>query len=344
MKNKLINKTILFAISLVVSFSFIACDTDIESLDFEPTKVEDVNPELYKEYLESLRIYKNSDHNIVYTWFDNSVKSGGNRAAHITSVPDSVDYIVLMFPDNLADWEIEEMDKVREKGTKVLASIDFDKIKVEYDQRIEDLINEGADVSEEPTFVEELAGKAESILKVINKYNYDGLLIGYKGKSILHMTEKEKTEFLSYQKAFIGITSSWKENNPNKLLVFAGKPQNVIYKTSFDLYKHIIIPTEAATNGSFISYEVSIAMVEGIPTDRIIVTSQTTSMDETDLKTGYWADGSLSIPSTAQWVLSSNSSYDVVGIGVYNVNNDYYNSTFTYSALRNAIKTLNPTL
>ena len=71
--------------------------------------------------------YKKSEHTLVYTWFDNSEKAPYSRAHHITDLPDSIDIVSLMYPDNLATWELEDMESVREnKATKVIYSIDFE--------------------------------------------------------------------------------------------------------------------------------------------------------------------------------------------------------------------------
>lgn len=337
------NKKIIFIIlSLVVALSSCNDWTDTESLDLGDPSIESNNPALYKKYLENLRKYKESDHNVVYAWLDNSSTLPIAHASHMDYLPDSIDYIVLNRAENLADWEINEMEQVRKKSTKVLTQIDFDAIKLEYDLMIQDKIDEGIDISKEPTFISTLVNKTNTILTAIDTYNYDGLIICYKGKSILHMTQAEKDEYLAYQNAFMSIALKWSKNNQDKLFVFSGNPQNVIYDLPFDSFKHIIIPTTSALNQSGVTYHVSMALVEGVPTDRIVVTADMTSLDEADSKTGYWSDGSRSITSTAYWVVSSHESFNSVGIGIYNTSNDYYNPKFIFPTVREAISILNP--
>lgn len=75
--------------------------------------------------MENLRQYKaDTEHKKVYAWFDNSEKNPASRAQHITSLPDSIDAVTLECPDNLADWERNEMSEIQtKKGTKVIYDI-----------------------------------------------------------------------------------------------------------------------------------------------------------------------------------------------------------------------------
>ena len=67
----------------------------------------------------------------MYAWFDNSEKKSVSRAQHLVDLPDSLDVVSLLCPDNLSDWEIREMSEIQmEKGTKVIYDISFDSIKV----------------------------------------------------------------------------------------------------------------------------------------------------------------------------------------------------------------------
>lgn len=343
MKKNIINKIVLSTISLIMSFTFIACSdwTDTESIDIDSPQVEHQNPALYKKYLENLRKYKESDHKVIYTWLDNSSKTPTSQALLMNTLPDSIDYIVLNQAENLANWEIQEMQKVRKKSTKVLAIVDFDAIKLEYDLEMQEKTDEEAS-SNEPSFIGVLTDKVNNTLTAVKTYNFDGLMISYKGKSIIHMTEEEKEEYLANENTFMSLVLEWRKNNPEKLFTFMGNPQNVVYDLSFDSFKHIIVPTTDALNGSGLTYKVTLALTEGIPTDRIIVTADMTSLDQADIKTGYWSDGSKAIISTSQWALSTHESFNSVGVGFYNIGNDYYNPEFTFPTIREAISILNP--
>ena len=60
--------------------------------------------------MENLRQYKaDTEHKKVYAWFDNSEKNPSSYAQHITSLPDSIDIVGLMYPSELAAFEKEEI-------------------------------------------------------------------------------------------------------------------------------------------------------------------------------------------------------------------------------------------
>ena len=105
--------------------------TDVESIDINRPGLEEQSPELYAKYLENLNTYKRSDdHKVAYAWFDNSVKAPYSRAHHISDIPDSLDVVSMMYPADLAEFELTDMATVRRKGTKVVYTISFDRIQL----------------------------------------------------------------------------------------------------------------------------------------------------------------------------------------------------------------------
>ena len=105
-----------------------------------------------------------------------------------------------------------------------------------------------------------------------------------------------------------------------------------------------MLPAFTAKNVYDLDYNIALAMVEGVPTDRFGVKVSTTSLDEADKKTGFFSDGSLALPVASQWVTSSHNKFTVNGFGIFNINNDYYNLSLVYKNSRNAITTLNPSI
>ena len=102
MKNKFKIATLLF---FTTSFTLGACSdwTDIEGIDIKQPNIQEQNPELYTKYLENLRQYKaDTEHKKVYAWFDNSEKKSVSRAQHLVDLPDSLDVVSLLCPDNLS--------------------------------------------------------------------------------------------------------------------------------------------------------------------------------------------------------------------------------------------------
>lgn len=347
MKNKLKNKTIAYLLSMACVMSFAACGdwTETESLEIAYPKVEEHNPELYSQYINKLKAYKQSEHKVTYAWFDNSQKIPYSRGQHIINVPDSVDYLILMYPDNLVSREVDEMQKVREgKAIKVLCPIDYDAIKLAHDLKVIELLQGGAAPENIPDFMNVLTHEVESTLAMVSKYNYDGIVVGYKGKSSIHMTDDEKAAFTAYQNAYIGKIMTWYDSNKNKMISFMGKPQNILDKTILNSFSHFILPTIGIVAPDQLTVEAKTALEEGVPTDRFVVVATTASLDNTDVKTGYWADKTLAILSTASWVLTSHDGFGVAGMGIYNINNDYYNPQKIYPNSRKVIETMNPSI
>lgn len=345
MRNKLINKTIIYLFCLFTAITLPSCSdwNDVEPLDVVNPNIEDQNPELYAKYLENLRQYKVSNHKITYAWFDNSEKVPFNRAQHIDNIPDSIDVVALLYPDQLVERELSEMDALRKnKNTTFIFTLNYEAIKLRYDNMQAE--KEAGDDNESESFIHYLADTLQYTLKLVDKYNYDGISVAYNGKSTQHLTPEEKEEYIANESAFTDSIISWANKHKNKTLVFEGKPQNLVNKTLLNSCKHIIIPCNDATNGSKVIYNLLAANQEGVPSDRFIVTAQSASLDPTDSKTGYWSDNSRSVVSTAQLVASSLSNISIAGLGIYNINNDYYNTYLVYQYTRNAIGIMNPSL
>lgn len=346
MKNRYKMKNIVSIFCLAVGFLFASCSdwTDQETLKIKDKTIDEKNPALYAKYLEDLKTYKKSKHAVTYAWFDNSVKVPFTRAQNIDNTPDSVDVVVLMHPDNLVDRELKEMDKIRNnKGMKILLEMSYNTIKSDYEGILAAKAEAGETLPETDEFPTYLKEKVKNYLDLVAKFNYDGIIIGYKGKNVNHMTEEEKATYISYEAAYLGDVMAWYEKNQGKSLVFAGLPQYVVDKAILQVAKHIILPTTDAASGSKLDYHILQASVEGVPTDRFIVTAYTQSVDKEDTKTGYWGDQSAII-STATWIASKFADETAAGIGIYNLNNDYFNIRMSYQHTRTAIAIMNPTL
>ena len=346
MKNKLKNKIATYAMLLGASLMAASCSswTDVEGIEIKDPNIADQNPALYAKYLENLKAYKNSDHKATYVWFDNSEKTPFNRSQHLSELPDSLDVVALMYPTNLVEREVADMAKIRqEKGTKFIFTIDYDLIKMNYDIMVAEKIKE--DATFVPTeFGLVLVDTVKQLFHAADQYNFDGISIGYKGRSTIHMTEQEIIEYTRYEKTFIGMITDWHTRRPDRIIVFEGKPQNLLNKSILNDCKLIILPATDATNEYLLTYNVAMAKVEGVPTDRFAVSVMTTSLDKTDTKTGYFSNGTRALTSAAQWSVSAHADFDVNGLGIYQVNTDYFNTDLVYKHSRNAISTLSPSI
>lgn len=339
MENKNINKILILLLSIITGvFSFTSCSdwNDDESVDINLP----ANP-AYAKYLENLRAYKNSDHKSVYAWFDNSEKAPSSRGQHMSDVPDSVDVVVLMYPDLLAEFEIKDMQTLQnDKGTKVLYTVSYDVIKKAYDQMVKDETEKDENYVA-PEFLTYLPEKVQDLLSLSVNYNYDGIIVGYQGQSTVYMTAEEKAAYIANQEAFLNQISTWYNSNKGKILVYEGSPQFLENKLLLASCKHIILNTMSVISADALSVKISEAMVADVPADRFIVKASTTSLDTSDKKTGYYGDDRALIEA-AYWVTNTENGYDKAGLGIYNIQNDYYNITKVYQYAKESINIMNP--
>ena len=326
---------------LVAALSLASCDdwTDVEALDVIDPTIENTNPELYAKYLAALRQYKQTEHKVTYAWFDNSVKNTYSRAHHVSDVPDSVDVISLMSPADIMDTELAEIKQVREqKGTRFIYDVDFDAIRADYNSYIEQFAAENPDGEEEPVaFNDYLLEAISTQLSYCSRYEFDGICYRFTGKHTLHLTKDELNEYLAQAGIFAGYLMDWHRRNADKMLVFAGKPQNVLDKSLFDECAMVFVSDGLeATNVDLFSYYLALAKSEGVPVEKLGMMASCTSLDENDLKSGWFSDGSRALASLGDWA----ATHGVAGIGIYNISSDYFNNT--YSLSRAAIQAISP--
>lgn len=345
---------------LMIFFLMLAvgCDnSDPESIEVNRLGVPETHPALYQKYLQNLRDYKASRHNIMMVSFDNHLKESTSAAHHIDAIPDSVDYVSLMYPGELSDSETKQIDDVRtNKGTKFIFTIHYDSIDGKYRQmqsKREEAIKslkEGAEKPKElPSFENYLTDTLQYSLSLMGKFKYDGICVGYNGKSTRHLTDIETKEYSEHQNIFIGILKDWYSRNSNKELFFEGKPQNLLDKSLLKDCKYLIIPNTESSSVNKLDYTIRLANVEGVPSDRYIVAVEMTSLDSADEKTGYWVDEKTAVQGAALYVASEHESYHTIGLGVYHAGNDYYFSKEEshqriYDKIRSAINIINPSI
>lgn len=333
------NKILIYLLSLITGgFLFTSCSdwTEDKSVDIKQPE----NP-AYAKYLENLRAYKNTDHKYVYAWFDNTEKAPYSRGQHMYDVPDSVDVVVLMHPDGLADFEVAEMKTLQiDKGTKVMYTVSYDVIEKTYQQMVKDETEKDENYVA-PEFLTYLKDNVQKLLGLASSYNYDGIIAGYKGQSTVYMTSEEKVNYTTNQEAFLSYISTWHAAYKDKVLVYEGNPQFLLDKSLLASCKHIILSSMNVTSAFDLSVQALEASDTDVPTDRFIVVASTTSLDVSDKKTGYYGDD-RAIIEAAYWVTEVTSGYTKAGLGIYNIQNDYYNVTKTYQYAKESINIMNP--
>lgn len=335
-------KGIIAAAFIVLALSACSDWTDTESIGLQEPDINGQNSELYAKYLQNLREYKKSDHKLVYVWFDNSRKVPFNRSHHITDLPDSIDVVSMIHPDNLEAWELKEIDEVRSgKATKVIYTIDFESIKVAYNAKLE-LATEEEPIAKD--FIGFLTDSLEYSLSLAKKYNYDGICIGYAGKVRIHLRPAELKEYIENETAFIHIMKDWHKRNPGKVITYEGKPQNLIDSSLLDDCTSILISGKEATNKDELTYNMLLANVDGIPHDRFGMVVMATDLNDPNKRIGHFTDGTLAMTGLADWAPAAHGGVDVKAVGIYNASTDYYASTQNYYYTRQLISSVNPSV
>ena len=322
-----------------------SCDTDVEPVDINQPGIEHQNPELYQRYLASIRAYKASNHKMMMVWFDNSQAVPFTQAQHINAIPDSVDYVVLTQPSMMTKQLLQETDEVRnQKGMKVVFQISCDDIKAAYEAQKKAFIAKNENAGKKfRDFNGFLVDSVNTQLHLVDKYNYDGVIMGFNAKLTSYLNDQEKAEAIALENVFLGISKDWKARHPNKELIMMGRPQHVADKSLLEQARYLIIPSQDEKSVSGVDYLVRKAAVEGVPTDKFIIMANNKSIDQTDTKTGYWGK-TLAMHGIAKFVAADHIGYTCAGMGLLNANVDYYNASFTYPNLRKVISTINPTV
>lgn len=322
-----------------------SCDTDVEPVDINQPGIEHQSPELYQRYLASIRAYKASNHKMMMVWFDNSQVVPFTQAQHINAIPDSVDYVVLTQPSMMTKQLLQETDEVRnQKGMKVVFQISCDDIKAAYEAQKKAFIAKNENAGKKfRDFNGFLVDSVNTQLHLVDKYNYDGVIMGFNAKLTSYLNDQEKAEAIALENVFLGISKDWKARHPNKELIMMGRPQHVADKSLLEQARYLIIPSQDEKSVSGVDYLIRKAAVEGVPTDKFIIMANNKSIDQTDTKTGYWGK-TLAMHGIAKFVAADHIGYTCAGMGLLNANVDYYNASFTYPNLRKVISTINPTV
>ncbi|MDR2361907.1 MAG: glycoside hydrolase family 18 [Prevotellaceae bacterium] len=354
-------KKIAILLTLLLAGMMAACSewTVPEALPIERPSIEAENPALYQQYLENLRNYKKSYHPLLIGWFDNSDKSFSGRASHLKALPDKVDIVALMYGDNLADVEREEMAAIRnDKGTKTVYTIDYEAFLLDINTRNEeiDALNEagaiaaaeaGEDYTPIPLLVpdEELPGFMDNQLALLDKYGYDGFGFHYVGKSSAVMTPAQKAELQATQDILLTKLGAVMQRYPEKLFLFEGRPDRLLNKELLADFDYIVFRTQTATNTLALTETVKISLVTDVPANNIIVCASPYSTDTQDTKTGRMTDetgATLPAITAMAWWVTVSDSFTKAGLGVYRINDDYFNPETDYKLTREAIEIMNP--
>ena len=277
------------------------------------------DPELYARYLESLRTYKAGDHQRTFVWFDNSNKQPASRGGFFSDVPDSVDVVALKAEGRLTKSELEQVAVLHEKGTAVIAAFDCTAV----------LAAEGEEGVDAATRLENALATRIAELEADA---LDGLTLCYEPTDPVHATEQEQAAQLALDAVVGSALKELRERHPEYILIFEGTPQYCSDLEAVELCDYLVIRClDAASVYDFGTRARYMCSISSIPAS-------------TD-NTGYLSDASgasvRAIGALAEWLLLP-AEFGKAGLGIMDVQYDYYNSSMIYRYTKEAIDMLNP--
>lgn len=347
MKNILKKSLQIPAMIAACILTIVSCDdwTESESLDIQ-TPLTDAG--IYNDYLETLRVYKTGPHKTVFVTFENSDTYPNGQAQNLTVLPDSVDFISLVNADNLHHAIVQEMDEVRKKGTRVIYNIDFQTFENEWDKLLtEDLKGE---LTEEDALVY-FTDRTKQMLALCDKFGYDGLTFTYNGRPLVSLPVADVPAYSARQKSFLEPIADWKKEHTGKVISFIGNPQYLVKENRevLSACDYIIVDTNNAKSSGDLTRNVLYAVgVDGVPSDRIIVSCQTTDPDDKKGKYGYFSEideeGNplRSVYGCALWCIKNSQYFTRAGVLISHAERDYFNPSLIYKNIREAIGIMNP--
>ena len=330
--------TLILNILLVCSVA-VSCSewTTPESLEFEKNSIQQTDPELYRQYCEAVKEYKETDHKIMYVTFDN-VEKISNGSHNIAMLPDSVDFVQLHNLE-IAEPVLKEMDAMREKlGTRFVLRFSYNECLSEYEA-----IKATAEPETEiPAFEEYLGGQLAKVTAKVAEYGLDGFTFAFTCGNPYEMTSSDRSALEQEQQMVFPQVSEWISANAEKKFFFEGYPHYILVDGVLDAAEYVILPTRSERATGDLAYRALQAVNSGkIAKDtRFLFAVETPSFIEEEYLVGQFVLGEQ-IPLAAEWI-AADASFEKSGLAVWNVQRDYFDTKKIYSTVRRAIKTMNP--
>lgn len=321
-----------------------------ESIGVNYGSFEQTNPELYARYMQALRDYKAGAHKTVFVTMELPEDGAPttHRTHHFMAIPDSVDFIVVNTPRELCPTLTDEMQQVRTKGTRVLFAFDLQVFENDWTQVLK----------EDPSLTEDDAlayfdGRVREQVALADRWGYDGFVFNYSGKAVGSMNEEALAVYSARQDALLAPIGEWLDAQPSKTVVFRGFT-GALTETNMPFLEkcaYLILSTNGVKTLDEMSFSALTAIrVEGVPTDRLIVTAQTTRPGDDKKEFGYtgmadsFGNTVEAIEAWAGWVTLPSPDYTRAGLLIEDVQYDYYNPAKVWAKTREAIGIMNPSI
>lgn len=314
-----------FAATLLLS----SCSdwTKPEKLNFYRQTPEQTNPEQYAQYLEDLKAYKQTKHNVMIVGMEGSATYPSSQSQHIMAMPDSADYVIVRMGETLHEKVVGEIPLAFEKkGTKTLLFIDYAEISAAWTLLEDERADKGEAPGTDEQVIEYFRTQTQKQLDRCNKYGFHGIVVSFQG------TSQQGFPYNS-QNAYMSTIKEFHTANPDKELVFRGGARNVIDQEFLFDFKYTIIVAGEDPNLSLLPGRI---LGSSAPKDRVIMELTVPSADVPEQL-------GLSPVEAAQWLVESDHlGYVPKGLAVENAHDDYFNKEMAFRNVRSAITIMNP--
>ncbi len=71
------------------------------------------------------------------------------------------------------------------------------------------------------------------MLSLVDKYNYDGVIVDYVGRSLLSLKDEPLRTYIARQKGFFDIISTWKSRHTDKFFLFFMAMRNTLLRITW---------------------------------------------------------------------------------------------------------------
>lgn len=277
--------------------------------DWTSTKAKDFSTDPYdgllsaeaKEYYSAVAKWKETSHILSCILFDNADNGLGERD-YLRCLPDSLDIVILENSPRPAD--IEDLELLHSKGTRVLLRLDFD-------SRMEELSDASA-----------LGSAIDTLLGVIAQDGLDGLSLT--GEPLYTDPWRSEAAAIMARKC---------SEADDLLLLFEGDPLffTSANREAIDLF---VLPSRDCKKMSDVrSLLTRSTSYAGVPIDKLLLSSDYEGViyDEDNV-----VQGMLSTISARVRPLGP-----LAGIAVYGAESDYYSADGNYPTIRGIINELN---
>lgn len=281
----------------------------------------ELDPAGYATYLEGVRDFKDTDHLVTMAGVIVPQEAPSVQAEHLTTLPDSLDYVIINNIEDISPEILEEVDMIEQvKRTKTLGLIDLNQIVEKWENIQEQKVEAGEKPGSEKAKREYIKTETIKLLDIVEEDNLFGIVFSSIG---------EKSD------AFWTTIENWKMSNEDKIVVFRGVP-GLVPEKLITKCRYIII--SAGTSSSIGTLNGTIGrLIRFCSVKKNILVEVTVPSMDSPKQVGATPEVAAEFAVEKQ----NNRKYQTQGIVVANADKDYYRKDKMYRNVRKAITILN---